>query len=225
MEINIKINIEDKLINRIKSLLFKNKFLVMFILAVTSLGVVYASTIIKPHTFSDGNVIYASEINENFDTLYNKVNELSSVQASLRTVSDQNNELGKILSADLESMFVISTTGYIYQLKWDGSIKILDPIGYSGADCTGTAYYNIGISEGVLNGKSIIFDGTNYFIPKSSNADGSAYFDKVNEINYQSYFEAGTCTNYSDSSYLIELQETTKSIVGLPNTITPPFNF
>ncbi len=35
-----------------------------------------AATIVKPHTFNDGDVLSAAKLNENFDALYTKVNEL-----------------------------------------------------------------------------------------------------------------------------------------------------
>lgn len=40
---------------------------------------IWAATITKPHTFSDGDTLSASKLNENFDTLYTRVNELDSL--------------------------------------------------------------------------------------------------------------------------------------------------
>jgi len=78
MQINFSFTIDDKLIERVKKL-FSNKVIIaMVLLAVVSAsGLIYAA-ITKPHTFAAGELISASKFNENFDTLYSKVNELES---------------------------------------------------------------------------------------------------------------------------------------------------
>jgi hypothetical protein len=53
-------------------------FLRGFILGLSVTSVIaLAATISKPYTFTDGSVISSSEVNDNFDTLYNKVNDSS----------------------------------------------------------------------------------------------------------------------------------------------------
>ena len=46
--------------------------LVAFLVPLT----IWAATITKPHTFADGDTLSASKLNENFDALYAKINEL-----------------------------------------------------------------------------------------------------------------------------------------------------
>jgi len=78
MQVNFSINIDDKLVERIKRFFTKRNTIVIvliFTVAVTTV-ILNGEAIIKPRTFSSGDVIYASSINENFDILYAKVNEL-----------------------------------------------------------------------------------------------------------------------------------------------------
>jgi len=49
-------------------------FILFLMVMVTSL--VYAETISKPHTFVGGTMALASQVNANFDTVYNRVNQL-----------------------------------------------------------------------------------------------------------------------------------------------------
>ncbi len=65
---------------------FKNKTTLVVIIFsfIFSSIIVYASTknttITKPHTFSAGTTISSSEINENFDVIYQRVNDISNIQ-------------------------------------------------------------------------------------------------------------------------------------------------
>lgn len=49
--------------------------LLLFSLLFIPFGIILAATVTKPHTFTSGEKVSASKVNENFDTLYAKVNE------------------------------------------------------------------------------------------------------------------------------------------------------
>jgi hypothetical protein len=55
----------------------------IFTIIISATGLLVAASVTKPHTFSSGEVISAEEVNENFDVLYQKVNELAeNIQAA-----------------------------------------------------------------------------------------------------------------------------------------------
>jgi hypothetical protein len=73
----IMIELNDKVLDVIKSM-FTKRNAIIGIVALFFIGgaFVFSQVITKPHDFSTGEVISAEEMNENFDALYAKVNEL-----------------------------------------------------------------------------------------------------------------------------------------------------
>ena len=55
------------------------------ILVITCIGISFSQPIDKPHTFQDGEKALASEVNENVDVVYEKVNSLDSATDSYIT--------------------------------------------------------------------------------------------------------------------------------------------
>jgi len=127
------------------------------------------------------------------------------------------NEVGQALDISSYSIIMYSSNNYIYTLQWDGSLA-RNAIYYSGTDCAGSAYY----SAGLIYGKTVFYDGTTHYIPKTIRSDGTAYYDTINKIPYSSHNILGTCTNTGSESILIELESTTRTSVGIQSTITPP---
>ncbi len=83
MQITINIHIDDRIIGFFKRNINKrNAIITIPIIAVISSLAVYAASITKPHTFAPNAVISSSEMNDNFDTLYAKVNALDSLHES-----------------------------------------------------------------------------------------------------------------------------------------------
>jgi hypothetical protein len=68
-----------------------------------------------PHTFSPGSIIRANEINENFKAL-SQSNPGVGLDVSIDGAS-----IGRILSISWESIFLQSTTGYVFYLSFDSS--------------------------------------------------------------------------------------------------------
>lgn len=81
----IKIVIDDSILKKTKSILISKKTIALIAIftIIFSTAVFGISSLTKPHTFNEGDVIYASEINENFDALYDKVNEIIGSMNSL----------------------------------------------------------------------------------------------------------------------------------------------
>jgi len=78
MQVNFSINIDDKLVERVKTFFSKRNTIVIvliFTVAVTTV-ILNGESITKKWLFSSGDIIYANRINENFDALYVKVNQL-----------------------------------------------------------------------------------------------------------------------------------------------------
>ena len=73
----IKIVIDDKLLNRLKLLVSKKSTrLTLLVITFLSAGLLYATDVVKPNTFNSGDIISSAQINENFDVLYAKINAL-----------------------------------------------------------------------------------------------------------------------------------------------------
>ena len=84
--------------------------------------VVIAGTVTKPHTFSDGTVISASQVNANFDTLFNLVNgnltsaNIASIDASDITTGTidaariPNLDASKITAGTIDSSRIATST-------------------------------------------------------------------------------------------------------------------
>lgn len=84
MEIKFQIGIDDRIVAGIRQLYKPRTGLILLLLvgAATS-ALVYAATITKPNTFTDGSTISASQVNANFDTLYTEENAKESRVAAL----------------------------------------------------------------------------------------------------------------------------------------------
>jgi hypothetical protein len=77
MQVNFTINIDDKLIGRIKKFFTKrNTVAVFFVCMLGVSAMVYAATITKTWNFSTGDIIDADKINKNFDDLFSAVSAL-----------------------------------------------------------------------------------------------------------------------------------------------------
>ncbi len=74
MQIHFHINIDDRLLKKLKTL-SQRRWLVLSltVLIVLSTLLLYG-TLHKPYTFQPGEVIHAAEINANFDLLFRKIN-------------------------------------------------------------------------------------------------------------------------------------------------------
>lgn len=77
MQVNFTINIDDRLIERIKKFFTRrNTAAAIFVSVLATSAIVYAAAITKPWDFNNGDVIDADKINDNFDEIYEAVNLL-----------------------------------------------------------------------------------------------------------------------------------------------------
>jgi len=135
------------------------------------------------------------------------------------TVSDKNeNFLGYLVYTEVlaHRLDLISSTGYLYSIKWDGSAGEQYTVFYDGKNCVGTAH--LGSEETGLYNKVINQIGEKLFTPKLKNG----------EINYiiidvQSKLNNASCTNFEYSNVeLIEAIEISYEDAGIPEKIIPP---
>ncbi len=132
--------------------------------------------------------------------------------------------LGYNLSTDNEFLWLLTATGNMYQLLWDGNLQD-GYILYDEADCNGIPYAPEGTSMlDVLSGKTVFYSKykDKLYKIKTFNADGTGNAENVTVLS-SSYFNS--CSNSTLLENVIELEETTRSAVGIPDTIIPPFTF
>jgi len=73
----IMFEINDKVVDVMKSVFTKRNAIIGIVAMFFIGGVfIFSQAVTKPHDFSTGEVISAEEMNENFDALYTKVNDL-----------------------------------------------------------------------------------------------------------------------------------------------------
>ncbi|HNR87502.1 MAG TPA: hypothetical protein PKM65_04110 [Spirochaetota bacterium] len=80
ININFTINLDDRILRAGKRILSRRNLCILLssIVLIASLSV-YAASIVKPNTFIPGAIIRSDHVNENFDILYDKVNELDAL--------------------------------------------------------------------------------------------------------------------------------------------------
>jgi hypothetical protein len=88
MQITINVNVDDRILRVARGVFSKRTAragaVVLAILGASLL--VFGDAITKPNTFAAGEVVSAAEMNDNFDTVYAKVNTLDASVTSLQTV-------------------------------------------------------------------------------------------------------------------------------------------
>jgi hypothetical protein len=138
----------------------------------------------------------------------------TSVAASaIKVTTAANGMLGHLLQASDSRITLLTSTGWIVDLNYDGTVR-RNGLFYQNAGCTGSVYKG---SSSVVYGKSLDYDGTNYYKPSSSpnNAVPSS-------IPYASSLTVSGCTDYVSTVTAIQLTPATVEETGLPNPITGP---
>ena len=115
---------------------------------------------------------------------------------------------------------IITSSSYVFRIYWDGTF-VVDTLYYTSTDCSSTVYV-AGSAATVNYGKFISSDGTNLYIPSSTNATGVAAGASV---TYNSVKTSGGCAASSSTSTLVELKTVDKSTAGVATTITAPLSF
>ena len=138
------------------------------------------------------------------------------------TVEDSNDAtIGSLLTADDDSLRVLTATGYLASLDWQGNIPD-DPIGilaiYSGTGCSGTQYIPSSSEEPPFAaGRLLRFrDGENYVAAVRSTAS---------TVQVNSYLSVlFGCMDFGSptTSQAWAAKTLTPSKAGLPDSITGP---
>jgi hypothetical protein len=176
----------------------------------TSLG--FAETITKPHTFAGGTKALASQVNANFDTVYNRVNQLNRL-----VVKDDGVEIGTLVGlhglGDPGSRIVfITSKGFISTIMFDrftGNYNFGSRLLYSeSSNCTGSLYYVDSFDKQVVG----VSGGTAYYIPSGS-VPSSITFN-----SYMSAYDGNCYVGGPDTIYAYELSPNVEAITGVPNS-------
>jgi hypothetical protein len=136
------------------------------------------------------------------------------------TVTDSGgNTLGRLIFADRLTVRMLTSSGHLLELRWDGSHPV-GQIWYSGAACTGTAYLNANASAPTrIFGKLLVYSGsfTSLMTPQTiSNGVSESANVPVASIDNP------TCQGIGGTAYAWQLTTITTGAAGLPASIVGP---
>ncbi len=151
-----------------------------------------------------------------------------------RLVDSNNQFIGYIQNVNTNNYLVKTSAGYYLTISVDGTFAGIQTY-YNDSSCSGTVkYINSGGSTTlnyVRNGKYLYYEPTTgkFFKLKNVNANGVAISVTIPSSSYIYNFNAssntGTCSAGGGTvGWQVEETETSKSALGLPNTITPPLS-
>jgi len=101
MEIHIKINLDDRIVSAVRRVASRRNAGVALALGVLGASVaVFAAPLSKPHSFAAGDAIHASDINDNFDALYEELNARTITADQTIEVADCEALLSALVSLD-----------------------------------------------------------------------------------------------------------------------------
>lgn len=185
----------------------------LFLIPVVAFGV----TITKPYTFVGGQPISASELNENFDTVYDRVNELGVLKVKVGSTV-----LGTVVSGITgKTAYFITDEGYVsivgenVQNSITLGIRVF-PTYHTVSDCSDTAILSYSNTKTVVNVAT--YPGTNL-------AYGTGTLPTAVPGYFKNY---GTCYPNSQAGTQTTANFTTiaandESITGVPNSISGSF--
>jgi hypothetical protein len=129
--------------------------------------------------------------------------------------------LGRIVEADRYGVRVVTSTGYLVDINWDGTFPI-GQIWYTGASCTGTAILNSGSPDpDKIFGKTLVFSRAfNTLMAPSTVVSGVA--TGGGSVPVQS-IDNPTCMAASSGNGWT-LTAVTAAAAGLPTTILGPLS-
>ncbi len=187
----------------------KRALVILSVFAIISIAVfaVAGNTITKPYTFTPGNTVKSSEVNANFDTLYNRVNQLNRI-----VVKNNGVEIGTFLSnlpGATAAITFMTSKGYIVSLMYDFSKGTyqLPEMGvvhsFTSSDCTGTPY-------GQILPKNVASSNKIYYV-----IDGS----QPVLVTVKSFLQTdGSCISTTLKGYYFPLTLNSESVTGVPDS-------
>jgi len=105
---------------------------------------------------------------------------------------------------------VLTSNNYLVSFKWDGSI-VPNFVFFTGTSCTGTVYYG--------NGNTSYYDKT---VVKSASDNLYTFVSSTPETitSQSSLSSTGTCYGDVESVTAYQMQQTSRSTIGVPNSIS-----
>ncbi|MBF0621749.1 MAG: hypothetical protein HQL54_07445 [Magnetococcales bacterium] len=193
-----------------------------------STGTLWAETLTKPYTFTNGNAADADQVNANFDDLYAAINTL---KEQLADKADSEKQLSMSLndqllgSVDFTTFntftYLTSPSGYRAMIGFSEGVYYLsehEESYYTSQDCSGTPY---------------VWSGYPGFAFSSWSTDDSAWKvfkvdhdDILTSITPASYLAEGVCTSVTTGTavYLFAGEEDVDNVSGLPADDMPLAN-
>lgn len=138
---------------------------------------------------------------------------------------DANNALiGYVTDVTGYSIGIYSPNGYYYYLSWDGATLSTSVVYFTGPDASGIPFL---VGTYAMNGKTLIYDGNNYYSPSNYDTYGNANVD-TSISSYYSVRITTTLFSYSSpnplpsGSYAYPVSVISKATAGIPDTIALP---
>jgi hypothetical protein len=153
----------------------------------------------------------------------------------LEVVDSTGALLGYLISSDMESAIfkIISPLGYIYNITWNGifyhpegggTFEGKEILYYTSSDCSGIPNFymeNFEPTPNLFYGKKI-YKGHNNLFYRPLNIDSNNMTTSIYKTSGSAFIS--NCTIASQDGYYLEVEETTKTACGIPETITPPLS-
>ena len=215
MQVNFTININEKIVKFLKSTFKRRNAVVALAVAAIGTSVLLYAAVTKPYTFTPLTTISSSEVNANFDAIFEKKGML---------IDNNDQILGQVVNALESGITVISSSGYMYKVNWDGSIGSAwfpSTWYYTSSDCTGTAY---AYCYDNYYGKVLFYHNTQdkFYIPGDVDTDGTIGCDSITYSSNRYDYGTGSCNTNSSNMEAVAIQEISQTDAGIPATITPP---
>jgi hypothetical protein len=127
-------------------------------------------------------------------------------------VFDGTTLLGRAMSADDEGVTLLTSTGHLVTLRWDGSFEN-SPVIFSGSGCTGAVSLNsrAGVSRNVFN-KRVVFSKFTGLLYLPSSTSSTSVTAAAADNN-------GACRATTSTVHAWALTATSRATIGLPATI------
>lgn len=146
----------------------------------------------------------------------------------VQLVDSASNVLGKVLSATRSNITIMTSTGHLLVISWDGTVPN-GQIYYQGSGgnlCSGTAFLNSGNSTPAsIYAKTLVWSGSlsSFMVPASApQANGTVLSAAMSGITG---IDNPACGASASTQHAWQLKTITPALVGLPATITAPLVF
>ncbi len=170
MDIHLKLTIDDRIVNALRRVFTKR--MAGAVLGLTAFGaslVVFAAPRAKPHTFAAGDPIRASDVNENFDVLYEELE--ARVVRTDQTVEVEDCRALRSALAAFDDRQVASSATVTFQLP-EGTSDCVSPVIVDHPD---GAHFRI-LGHGRDKTRLTFFGGHGFLIPMTR---GIGLIDKM----------------------------------------------